>query len=70
MSPSPHEKKRATMAANLESATSRSVAAWVSEVRRADPGGFAEVVDWLKARHGLGHFQARLVAEAHRDAGL
>jgi hypothetical protein len=56
------------MAANLESATGKSVAAWVGEVRAADPGGFAEIVDWLKTSHGLGHFQARLVAAAHRDA--
>ena len=26
--------------------------------------GFNETVAWLKQTHGLGHFQARLVAEA------
>jgi len=56
------------MAAKLESATSRSVADWVAEVRAADLSGFNAIIQWLKMEHGLGHFQARLVAEAHRDA--
>jgi len=62
-----HDKKRATMAANLEAQTGRSVSDWVTVVNRSKLGGFSEIVDWLKHEHGLGHFQARLVAEAHRD---
>ncbi len=29
--------------------------------------GFMAIVTWLKEEHGLGHFQARLIAELKRD---
>jgi hypothetical protein len=54
------------MAANIESQTGRSVAAWIEIVNAAGLDGFSSVVDWLKREHGFGHFQARLIAEAHR----
>jgi hypothetical protein len=62
-----HDKKRATMIANLEAATGWTIQAWVAEVNRSELDGFTAIVNWLKRSHGLGHFQARLVAQAHRD---
>ena len=62
-----HDKKRATMAANIEVATGRTVDDWVTVVDWAGIEGFTAVVTWLKTEHGFGHFQARLVAEQHRD---
>ncbi len=55
------------MARNLEAATGRTVAEWVATVDASGLVGFREIVDWLKREHALGHFRARLVAEAHRD---
>lgn len=55
------------MAANLHAQTGRSVDSWVQAVNDEGLDGFRDVVAWLKEWHGLGHFQARLVAEAHRD---
>ena len=55
------------MAANLEAASGMPVEEWVGLVERLGPGGFMARVEWLKQEHGLGHFQARLVAEAARD---
>jgi hypothetical protein len=63
-----HQRKRAAMAANLEAQTGRTVAEWVAIADRAPVDGFMNTVDWLKANHGLSHFQARLVAEHQRDA--
>lgn len=62
-----HDQKKATMAANLESKTGRNVSAWAQLVDQSDVDGFNNIVSWLKEQHGLGHFQARLIAEAHRD---
>ena len=56
------------MAANIETQTGRTVDAWVALVNETDLDGFTAVVNWLKAEHGLGHFQARLIAETHRDS--
>lgn len=62
-----HAKKRAAMAANLERDTGRSPSQWADLVEEAGIDGFMAAVSWLKQEHGLGHFQARLVAETHRD---
>ena len=63
-----HDRKRTTMAANLEAQTGRTVAEWVAIANRAPVDGFTNTINWLKADHGLSHFQARLVAEQQRDA--
>ena len=66
-----HAKKRATMAANLQKKTGRTVDEWVGVVASADFGAdertFKAVADFLKTHHQLGHFQARLVARAYLD---
>ncbi len=64
---SSHEKKRATMAARLPETTGRDLDAWVALVRSEGPEGFAASVSWLKETHGIGHFQARRIAEEVRD---
>jgi hypothetical protein len=63
-----HRRKRATIAANLEAQTGRTLAEWVAIAGQAPVEGFMGTVDWLKAHHGLSHFQARLVAEQRHDA--
>jgi hypothetical protein len=63
-----HRRKRATIAANLEAQTGRTLAEWAAIAGQAPVEGFMGTVDWLKAHHGLSHFQARLVAEQRRDA--
>ena len=62
---SKHDKKRATMARNLDQATGRSLDDWVALVGRFRIDGFLATVDWLKEEHGLG--QARLITETIRD---
>jgi hypothetical protein len=62
-----HRRKRATIAANLEAQTGRTLAEWATIARQAPAEGFMDTVDWLKTHHGLPHFQARLVAEQRRD---
>ena len=62
-----HGSKRQTMIANLESQSGRSLAEWTDIANQAPVDGFMNTLEWLKSNHGLGHFQARLVAEAQRD---
>jgi hypothetical protein len=62
-----HAKKRATIAANLEAQTGRTLAEWVTITGQAPVTGFMDTVNWLKAEHGLSHFQARLIVERHRE---
>jgi hypothetical protein len=62
------DKKRATMAANLEAQTGRTLTEWVIIASQAPVDGFMNTVNWLKTQHGLSHFQARLVAEHQRNA--
>lgn len=63
-----HRKKQATIAANLQAQTGRTLAEWVAIAAQAPVEGFMDTVNWLKTHHGLSHFQARLVAEQRRDA--
>lgn len=46
---------------NLETKTGRSLAAWIALVRSAGLGKHGEMVNWLKAKHALGHGYANLV---------
>ena len=67
---SAHDQKRAAMAANLEEQTGRTVEQWADILRAAQITGFMDSIGWLKAEHGLGHFQARLVVEVSRAGDL
>ena len=58
------------MAQRIEAESGRSVAQWAELVGETGIAGFTARVDWLKSEHGLGHFQARLVAEVARDGSL
>ncbi len=66
-----HAKKTAAMVATMKAKTGRSVDEWVALVRADGPEDDREWQTWLKRKHGLGHFQARLIASASRavDAG-
>jgi len=55
------------MAANLERDTGRAPDDWADLVVDAGIERFSEVIAWLKQEHGIGHFQARLIAETLRD---
>lgn len=62
-----HQQKRAAMAENIAATTGRTVEEWVDVVDEAGIEGFMGAVSWLKEAHGIGHFQARRIAEARRD---
>lgn len=61
----------ATMAANLEAKTGRSLAAWIVTAKASGHAKHKALVNWLKAEHGLGHGYANLVAHKtfQSDAG-
>lgn len=56
----------ATMVANLESKTGRSLDEWLEVVRRSGIEKHGEVVKMLKSEHGMTHGYANLVAHASR----
>jgi hypothetical protein len=62
-----HNQKRASMVDSLENQTGQSLEDWAEVITENELSGFKPIVDWLKQEHGLGHFQARLIAEAYRD---
>ena len=55
------------MAKNLLDQTGKDVSEWVRVLADAGLATFAERVTWLKATHQLGHFQARMIAEAMQE---
>lgn len=55
------------MLATLGEKTGRDIDGWLEVADARPDAAFMELVDWLKTEHGLGHFQARLVAEERRD---
>ena len=55
------------MVDNLATQTGHTAEEWADALDEAGVDGFTAAIDWLKAEHGLGHFQARLVAEVRRD---
>jgi len=57
-----HSKKTQGMIANLPAKTGKTLEEWVAILRAQGPAEQKQWADWLKATHGLGHFQARLVA--------
>jgi hypothetical protein len=52
----------ATMAANLEAKTGRSLDAWIELVRAEDLGKHGRIVSYLKQVHGMTHGYANFVA--------
>ena len=67
---SDHQDKRLAMAERLEAESDRTLEQWAELVRSSGQDGFMAGVAWLKSEHGLGHFQARLIAEVLRDGHL
>jgi Domain of unknown function (DUF4287)/Domain of unknown function (DUF5655) len=64
--PTPAEQE-ATMVANLEARTGRTLEEWIELVRASGLSKHSELVGLLKTEHGLGHGYANLVV--HRAAG-
>ncbi len=52
----------ASMVANLQEKTGRSLDEWVAAARKSGAAKHGEIVKWLKADHGLTHGYANLVA--------
>jgi hypothetical protein len=52
----------ATMIANLEANTGKSLDQWVAATRASGHSKHGQIVAWLKGDHGLGHGYANLVA--------
>jgi len=63
------EDATATMIANLEAKTGKSLEAWVKVVQAEKLGKHGERVAFLKSKHGLGHGYANLVAHAVAGGG-
>lgn len=56
------EEQTASMAANLEETTGKSLNEWTTLVKRSGKRKHGEVVSWLKSDHGLTHGYANLIA--------
>jgi hypothetical protein len=69
--PTSPDAQLATMIANLEKNTGRSLAEWVALARKGGPPKHGALVSWLKDTHGLTHGYANLVAHGtfESDAG-
>ncbi len=65
------EDALASMVANLEKKTGRSLAAWLKLAKGSSKTRHGELVAWLKGEHGLTHGYANLVAHTafESDAG-
>ena len=57
----------ASMAANLEQTTGRSMSEWIEVVLASGKAKHGEMISFLKDQHGLTHGYANLVAHAARE---
>jgi len=62
--PSSPEEQMATMAANLEANTGKSLDHWIAIVKKSGKTKHGEVVTWLKTGHGITHGYANLIAHS------
>ena len=62
------EEQLASQIANIERTTGRSMAEWIAVVRASGLDKHAQVVEMLKAEHGLGHGNANRIAIEARQA--
>jgi hypothetical protein len=60
--PSDPESQTASMIANLETATGKSLDHWTKLARASGKQKHGELVSWLKVEHGMTHGYANLVA--------
>lgn len=58
----------ASMIANLEAKTGRSLEAWVALAAAQELAKHGEIVKWLKSEHALGHGYANLIAAKALEA--
>jgi Domain of unknown function (DUF5655)/Domain of unknown function (DUF4287) len=63
------EDATATMIANLEAMTGKTMEAWVELVQAEKLGKHGEMVSFLKTKHGMGHGYANLVALSVKGGG-
>ena len=57
------EKWMASVEANLESATGKSLAEWVKIAKKCPPGKYMAQLEWFKRNYGLGRARAGLILE-------
>ena len=57
----------ASMTANLEQKTGRSMSAWIEVVLASGKAKHGEMISYLKEQHGFSHGYANLVAHAARE---
>lgn len=62
------EEQEATMVANLEEKTGRSMDEWVGLVAASGLEKHGETVSWLKAEHGVTHGYANLIVHTARGS--
>ena len=60
----------ASMIANLEAKTGKSLNTWVKIAKASKKARHGEIVAFLKAEHGMGHGYANLVAQTTLTGGL
>jgi hypothetical protein len=64
------KKYMASLEANLESATGRSLDEWKKIAKRCPPGPYRSQLAWFKQNHGLGQSRAGLVLERTFGAAM
>ena len=57
------KKWMASLEANLETATGKSLAEWIKIAKKAPQGPYMAKLSWFKANHGLGQRRAGLILE-------
>jgi hypothetical protein len=57
------KKWMASVEANLESATGKSLAEWIKIAKKCPPGPYMSQLKWFKQHHGLGQARAGLILE-------
>ena len=59
----------AAIIANMPKKTGKTLAQWVEVLRRHGPTAPGDRMAWLKSEHGLGHFQAQVIAQEAEGGG-
>lgn len=54
---------------SIEEKYGRPIGEWIGEIEGSGRSGHKELVDWLKAEHGLGHGHATALVAYHLNPG-
>jgi hypothetical protein len=62
------DQQQANQMANIEKATGRSLAEWITVIEASGLEKHGQILAWLKSEHGLSHGNANLLALRAREA--